>query len=932
MRRFGGRMLMSALLVAGPLALAMNARAAPEPYEHRYYEDGYRVFVEAGNLRRARQVVENALYWRPDDPVWIERLGQVAGWQGDLEIALAAWRKRAETGNDENAWQQVLILAPLTYNDELTLRARRRLLARHPRDPELLARVADEYERLARPAEGLAFLDGWRRRHPSPALYRALQRLAENSGEDRRAVEYYRAAMDLYGVEPEAAMRAADLTWLQGERALAYQRLTEDAERLDYHPGVTRRLAVMASELGDLDAALGHYQRLDLGGDADVADYNRYLQLARYGAPDRMAHILDRLWRATGDPTLALGRLALLRERGDRQAMGEFVDGLDDAQRRLFMARPDFLRAYADYLLAQGDLAGAEQLLRRALSLAPGDSDTRLAWLWFLIATGNDRELEVLLADTEPAYRQRRSYWPALAAANLALDRPEAALRYQRALLERDRRDWRRRWAYAQTLLAAGRDRQAWPVMHALWREPPSEADIPPAELSLYREMRSALASRFEGGDQQLRFQQRAWAGTDADQRADRAEWLAQWALSVDAPELARRWYRLQRHWRGGTLPPGSDLALANLENDQQRIGALRAEQGSALTAGERLDADTSLGRERLAAAELAEQQRWAPERADRHPQQESLLLPASRRLEAGLERRRLGPLAVDDESLGQHLPLGDRWGWGWRADQRRFSSENKSLLRVDETARRLALTAARQGSGLDASLTLGWERRFGRDNTDLLWTLEGNSAARWDWRLQYQWRGAADESSELLLAGRRSGPSLDLNWRPASNWNNGLSVGHYDYQDLDGDALGQGWRASVGSTWRPWRSRWSPGLRLRHTRAGFSGQRPLTLDAELSRPGAVDTPAVPESYHETELAVLLGAPDLHVRPHRLQGWAELGLTDNSRAGTGFNGRVGAQGPLLGRDAWRLYLERGLNTGGADEDSHRVGLEYQFYY
>jgi len=35
---------------------------------------------------------------------------------------------------------------------------------------------------------------------------------------------------------------------------------------------------------------------------------------------------------------------------------------------------------------------------------------------------------------------------------------------------------------------------------------------------------------------------------------------------------------------------------------------------------------------------------------------------------------------------------------------------------------------------------------------------------------------------------------------------------------------------------------------------------------------------------------------------------------------------------LLGRDAWRFYLERGLNTGGADEDSYRAGFDYRFYY
>ncbi|MBM7332830.1 tetratricopeptide repeat protein [Alloalcanivorax marinus] len=919
------------VLVPVLLGVALKGWAGPVPYEHRYYDGGYQVFVEAGNLPRARQVVENALYWRPDDPLWIERLGRVAGWQGDLEISLAAWLKLAESRDDEEAWRRVLVLSPLTYHDELTLRARHRLLARNPSDPSLIEQVADEYERLGRPEDGLAFLDQWRRRYPSRSVFRALQRLAENTGQDLRAARYYRAYMARYGVEPEAAMRAADLTWLRGDRDQAYRNLQHDAGALEYHAGITRRLAVMAGELGDLDAALAHYQRLDEGGGAEVKDYYRYARLARYHGPALFARVLDRLWRASGDPGVALSRLSLLRELGDERALTEFFQGLDDAQRRTFMERPDFLRAYADYRLSRGDLAGAERLLRQALALAPGDTDTRLAWLWFLIATGNDEQLVPVMARWEPVHRDETVYREALAAANLALDRPEPALRYQRALLRDAPGDWRRRWAYAQTLLAAGRERQAWPVMRSLWRDPPAETEIPPQWRSAYQEMRSVLVTRFEGGDQQLRFQRRAWAETSEAERADRAEWLAQWALAIDASELARRWYRQQHHWRG-SLPAGSALALANLESDQDGIRSLRADRAGALTAGERLEADNVLDRKRLAASELAEQQRWAPEQADHHPQQESLLLPASRHVEVNLERRRLGPLALDDERLGLTRPMGDRWRWGWEASWRRFSSEDEALLRVDETARRLELMAGRQGRRLDVLLKAGWETRFDRDNTDLSLVLNDDPVARWGWRFEYQWRAPADESSELLLAGRRSGPTLNLEWRPGSHWSNGLSMGHYQYQDLDGGSLGQGWRASAQSSWRPWRSRWSPGVRVRHTRAGFSGQRPLALEADLTRPGAESSAAVPESYHETELALLLGSPDPHVRPHRLQAWAELGVTDNSVSGVGFNGRLGAEGPLLGRDAWRLYTERGLNTGGADEDGYRIGLQYEFYY
>lgn len=56
-----------------PLAVGVSISAVaqvPVPYEHRYYDDGYQVFVGNGNLPRAREVVENALYWRPADPMW----------------------------------------------------------------------------------------------------------------------------------------------------------------------------------------------------------------------------------------------------------------------------------------------------------------------------------------------------------------------------------------------------------------------------------------------------------------------------------------------------------------------------------------------------------------------------------------------------------------------------------------------------------------------------------------------------------------------------------------------------------------------------------------------------------------------------------------------------------------------------------------------
>ncbi len=887
-----------------PLAVGVSISAvaqAPVPYEHRYYDDGYQVFVGNGNLPRAREVVENALYWRPADPMWLQRLAQVAGWQGDVELSLAAWLKLAESDNSDLAWQRVLELAPATFNNELALRARRRLLRNDPRNETLVALVAAEYERLGRPEEGIAFLDDWSERHPSPTVFEVLQRLAEQSGHDAEAIRYYRAFMDRYGPRPRMAWHAADLLWLRGERERAYRALRRDADGLSYDPNLTRRLAVMATELGDWPAALNDYQRLFAKGHASVGDGYRYLTLARYQAPERVASILRHLWEQSDDPRLAVSYLYALREDGDKRAMALFFEGLSEQERRAFYQDRGFLLVYADYLQWTGQPERARSVLRQALALAPDDVEVRMSWLWLLIGLGDDSTLTGSLVRWHDQIAYDPRYLEVLAAAFMALDQPEQALRYEMALLKGDPDNWRRRWAYAQALLAAGQEDQAWPMLRQLWRDPPPADTINVLDRPLYNEMRSALVARFENGDTQLRFQQRQWAATKPSERAQRAEWLAQWSLGVNARELARLWYLRQQQWRPEGLPPGSALALATLEDDRLAIRELRDQHGEQLTAGERLEADNTLGRKRLAAAQLAEQQRYAPQVADQHPQQESLLLPAEENVAVNLEHRRQGALDMNSVEVSQTQPLGDRWGLRFTAQQHRFSSNDDAILAVNEREQRFSVTARREGRRLDTSLSAGHRDIFDYQGPDLTLAFAGELGRAWRWEGSYEWQAPADETSELLLAGDRTGAALSLSWSPVSNWQNGVSVAQYDYQDLEDRDLGQGTRVSAQSTWRPWLSRFSPGLRVRHTRASFSGQRALSGEIGVMQPGAEALPAVPQSYRETELALLLGSPDVHLRPHRIQAWGELGVTDNSISGTGFNAR-------------------------------RAGFDYRFYY
>lgn len=903
--------------------------AAPAPYVPKYYNDSYQVFVGAGNLARARQLVEDALYWRPRDPLWIKRLALVAGWQGDTEASLAAWYRLAQTDDSQEAWQHVLALAPGTFNDELVLRARLRLLRSHPGNAKLIEDVAHQYELLGRVHEGLAFLEKWLRRYPSKGVLMSLQRLAQGAGEDLRAAGYDREYMRRYGPTRELAIRCADLLWLHGQREKAYQGLRHDAQGLPYSPQITRRLALMATQLKDWPQAMSAYQTLTEKGDADPSDGYDYLNLAYYQAPDQVPTILLHIWQGTGDPDFATSYLFALDDRGDTRAAGRFLHTLSAADLKRLGGDATFLRLYADYLQSQGQSRRALQLMRQALAMDPAKPGIREAWLSLLIDQGDNKRLAADLARWEPAMRGDPRYLDTLAAAYLALGKPEQALIYERQRLDDDPGSWRRQWSYCQALLAAGHGDQAWPLLRRLWRHSPAPDQVRPADRPMYDEMRAALAGRFGSGDEQLRFERRELARTPASERAQRADWVAQWALGQDAPELARLWFLRERHYQPQGLPAGSALALAELHGNRLAMARVRDDRGGQLSADERIEVDDTLGRERFAAAELAEEQYDAPALADANPSQEELLLPASDSLSLAGERRHLGPLDADLWQLMARSPFGERWDWTLHLQHDRFTSNDSKLLSVSASGERVALDLHRRSRLWDTDVQVGNRSLFGYSKPDATLTIGGQPLARWHWQWRGEWHAPSDETAGLLLAGQRTGQSLELNWTPAQTWENTASVANYRYNDLAGNALGRGTEFDVQSTWRPWLSRLSPGLRLRQTVASYSGQRPLSRAIDIR--GDVG-PAVPQSYNETELSLLIGRPESAVRPHRAQAWGEVGVTRNNLYGTGFTGRLGAEGPLLGRDAWRLYLEKSVNTGGANQDSYRVGFEYRFYY
>jgi len=294
--------------------------------------------------------------------------------------------------------------------------------------------------------------------------------------------------------------------------------------------------------------------------------------------------------------------------------------------------------------------------------------------------------------------------------------------------------------------------------------------------------------------------------------------------------------------------------------------------------------------------------------------------------------QRRLGALEMTDWAFTQYQPFSDYSTLSARYRQRQFGSNDRTQLDVNEAEQWLSLEWQYQRERYRQRLSLGQRQLLDNSETTAELEVGGNWHSDWSASWRYQWRMPADETSLLLLGGSRTGNQLQLNWSPQATWQSSVDWADYEYRDLNDQTLGDGSILNLQTTWRPWLSRFSPGLRLRHTRADFTETGDSMGEVRALLPPGADTGPLPQDYNESGASLLLGMPDVHIRPHRLQGWGEIGYVNNSISGDGFIGRLGLAGPLLGRDAWQLSLERQLNTGGNDEDSYRAELQYRIYY
>ncbi|MEM5274814.1 tetratricopeptide repeat protein [Cupriavidus taiwanensis] len=494
-----GRALREALAASGQLGVRRIAagQAAPaQPEDTKFnaddYELAYRVFLAAGKLDQAQRVAENAVRRLPGEPVWRERLAQVAEWNRQPAVALKSWLDYARATNDERAWDAVMRLAPGLSDDRAYLAALRHRAGGS--DLKTVDEVVAAYERLGEPEEAMRFLEGLSRGPKARDIIERHAALAERAGNDERAFQLYTQLQQRFGPRPAYALKLASLLYVRGRlpqaldamlpartaagpRDLLFWRTFTELARLNQRDDLLqdgyRQLMVAAAQTQD-----EHCQKLPEGParnacmaevrDTQGADFSNLI--AYYDkTPIDAGRIAEADWRRSASPaSLELALYYYTRAHAYRR-IERLLQDMSPGQRRAAWRSSRFLMRRAEYYRVTGQREQALADLRHAAGLPDADSETLAALLWTLVDQGSDTEVRAVMRRVQDQAEDIPDLWGAFAAGHMRFHDGRAALHYLRKLNDGKSADPLWLSLLADAYEAVGQTDMAWRVRRQAW-------------------------------------------------------------------------------------------------------------------------------------------------------------------------------------------------------------------------------------------------------------------------------------------------------------------------------------------------------------------------------------------------------------------------------------------------------------------------------
>lgn len=950
---------------AAPLPREVDPRrgAAPDllkPFDQSDYALAFDVFLGAGDQERAFRIAEKAVGAVPLNTEWRLKLAQVSEWTHRPTQAAEQWEWMFTHGDQSPATvSNVIRLAPLLSSPLVALQAWEVRAKRAPLARESWNDIFWLYESASEPSRGSEFFEARFRQTQIPLLLEYAARLAENSGDDTRALGLYLKRVELKPTSMDLLLHLVLMFIRIDEmgQALALMQAHQSEippEDIEFW----RLLGQVGWSQRDYASAEKAYQQVSVSTESTSADWSRLIFLVRQKHPAAAAGLALEAFQRFGAPDQLQLSLELYAEVGDDQAQARIFNSLDPKALAVVERNLRFLLLRSQYHRHQKAPDRAWNDLQMAQNLAPKDPDVVLSTLWFLIDEKRTSDLSFALKRYQSANLTDDRFWLPLAAANQSLGRTRESIYWYRRALASKTDDPLLLLNYADALetsqnvgMAARVRRHAWLLLKKQ-RPATGESqslDGAPDLLALAR-----LSLLDQPGDPGLRLV-RELVTRLREQTPDpqaTSQWNALvlgWGILKEQYPNARTWMLRRYGQQLQTTPPVWGQAQVALQlGDTEEMQRLLRAKDKDLPIYNHYDMAYALGhvQEALDVSFHGMSQGFGDEPLyDRFRQHAPL---QANYVQVRLGNDDLGALSSRGFQMEARLnPLpGLQTILGWsRATQ---SSDDLFLSPLAKEVDSLASLETLWTSSLgQSSLTLlqkqEWQRYTGlrfRQSTQL--------GGRLSIELGGDYHSESTASLPLRLAGYENRLYSSVNYALGRREYLRVAPQVTQYYTQNGDFLGSGRALDLEAGYRirvdypDWRARalvsyqgFNPGSSLG---ADALARLPADFQASIAS-GQIDSISyfIPEGSTTFGACLSMGenlaGQSLQTTYSRAwRPFMDVCLRHNTVAGSGYTGTLGVAGSLTGEDHVSLQWQKSDGTVPGSDASRTLSLRYRHYF
>ncbi len=966
----------------------VNKEDGMRPFDPEDYALAFDAFLGSGDRDSAFRVAQKAVASVPGDSEWRRKLARVAEWTQRPLIAWEHWNTLFDQGDrNPETLAAVQRLASFADRTDVALKVWKirlqsleaaKALSETQWQEILNLYQADSSERAR---EGSRFFERQYRQLGKISLLERAANLADDAGEDERALSLYRERVKQAPFSQIATLQAAIFLLRRDQANEAYELLLSQqksaGKEAQAYWGLLINVALDQAKAETAESALRQLEGTPL---AKSADWPRLISLLRRDHPVRAAELALEHWHRSGNEQFFLNAFETYIDRGNRQKQKQLLADLSDSARSQLEKTPQFLMLRARHYqgLQADDLAWAD--LQRVLKLQPDHAEASAAMIWALLDRHRMTELRALLQRLQARAASTPALWMPFAAARHALDDYREALHWYRKEITRLPDDHLLLLNYADALeraqqggMAARIRRHAWQELRRKFPQPDLVAPLD-AQPELLAQARLALLNT--PGDTGLALVRKlvttlrglpaprppeATAATEDTQvpppDAQTRDLVLAWAVSHELPAQSRAWLWLNALRRMAAGPEGKGLQYplgalwgeaqtALQQNDTQTMNRLLLQHGDALPIYNRYDTAAALEHWPLALDIAFQGMTHSGVDEELHDRYRQHAPKHLNHIQMRLAKETAGAYDGRHNEIELHLV----------ADRRLRLTLGMSRTRQSSTETTLATPDRQQLNRVQAQ----WLGTRGETTVEVFRHKEGagNTGLRlaqtwvWDSRVslsgEVQRRAEATDSLPLRVAGNQDSLQAAIHYalsrREYLSFNTQLKRYHTQYQDYLGSSrtfnVEAGYRIRL--EYPDWR------LRLYATRQNFSYNGAPGIQALAALPPSVQAAIaagtldgtryfLPEGSTTAGLCLGMGEnlAGQNLQETYTRAWRpfyDVCANHNNINGRGYTGLLGLAGSVTGEDHLSLRMEQTNGGTGAGNLSRILAARYRHYF